>query len=54
MTCPRITPLRCVFRNWTLDLVEKMSTYAFISPSALRCRGARRPQWPLLLFWGFA
>lgn len=54
MTCPCITPLLCVFRNWTLDLVEKMSTYAFISPSALRCRGARRPQWPLLLFRGFA
>lgn len=54
MTCPCITPLRCVFRNWALDMVEKMSTYAFISPSALRCRGARRPQWPLLLFRGFA
>ena len=54
MTCPCITPLRCVFCNGTLDLVEKMSTYALISPSALRCRGARRPQWPLLLFRGFA
>lgn len=48
------TPMCCVFRNRTLDLTDKMSTYGSISPSVLRCRGARRPQWPLLLFRGFA
>lgn len=54
MRCQNPSMPRCNFYNRTLDAGDKMSTYALISPSVLRCRGARRPQWPLLLFRGFA